>query len=291
MPGRWVSVGQEAAKHDPCPSQGTRRMEPTNRKDGLIMGWTQTYNAGPTREHIIRDQEGDPRACGTCGYHAGTHPRVTGSEWANATDLPEPHDFTPRTPMYRVLDYAATLTVAWMAVECLTDFPYGKGKVFCAITLFRRSRDGSITTKEVSESMGVDEFACPARILDQLSPVDELYGPILSKQVCDNHHDCSWSKNEGMYVDRKEHVNQRSVPDGSAAWATAWREGVRAYHAERAAKPKVKAGNIVRFTKPIEFSNGDSLTDFEFVKGSTFRAGYTRYRITRWRDSAYSVIA
>jgi len=260
------------------------------------MGWTQTYNAGPTRQHIIRDLEGDPDGCGECDYHADRHPRITGSEYDRiygedqSKPRPAPHDFTPRTPIYRVIDYAANLTVAWMAVECLTDFPYGKGKVFAAITLFRRSRDGSITTKDLSESMGVDEHACPLRILDKLSPVADLYGPILSIQTCDNHHNCAWAENDHMYVDRKEHVNQRSVPDGAAAWATAWRDGVRAHHAARAAKPKVRAGDRVRFAKPFTFGNGEVLDELEYVKGSTFRKDYTRYHITRWRDSQYSVV-
>ena len=45
-----------------------------------------------------------------------------------------------------------------------------------------------------------------------------------------------------------------------------------------------------RFTEPISFSNGDSLSEFEFIKGSTFRAGYTRYKITNWRNQQYAVI-
>lgn len=261
------------------------------------MGWTQTYNAGPTREHIIRDQEGDPNACGQCGYHEFAHPRVTGSEWAKATDLPEPHDFTPRTPIYRVLDYAATLTVAWMAVECLTDFPYGKGKVFAAVTLFHRGRDGSITTKELSESMGIvgdDTVRCPERILDLLSPVDQLYEAEEDRQVCDNHYNCAIAvpENEGKVTSwNLPHVNQRAVPYGAAAWATEWRDGVRAHHAARRAKPKVSAGARVRFSEPIPFTNGDSLTDFEYVKGSKFRAGYTRYTIANWRERQYAVLS
>lgn len=254
------------------------------------MGWTQTYNAGPTRKHIIRETEGDPLACGTCGWYERNHPRVTGSEYdeiyGKRDDRSGPHEFVPREPIYRVLDYAATFTVAWMAVECLTDFPYGKGKIFAAITTFHRSRDGSITTKELSETMGIvgaDTVPCPLRIIEKLSPVDELYGPILSKQVCDAHYTCAWKPDE-------PHPNQRTVPDGSAYEAAHWRDEVRAYHAARLAKPKVKAGDRVRFAEPQTFTNGDELSELEFVKGSTFRAGYKRYRITRWRDLAYSVV-
>ena len=196
------------------------------------MGWTQTYNAGPTRDHIIRETEGDPDACGACGWHEKYHPRVTGSEYdriygERADQEAKPaHDFERRVPIYRVLDYAATLTVAWMAVECLTDFPYGKGKVFAAVTTFHRGRDGSITTKELSESMGIagaDTVPCPLRIVEKLSPTDELYGPTGSRQVCDNHYDCAIAvpENEGKVTSwNLPHVNQHTEPYGQAVWAT-----------------------------------------------------------------------
>jgi hypothetical protein len=45
----------------------------------------------------------------------------------------------------------------------------------------------------------------------------------------------------------------------------------------------------VTFAAPLVFSNGDEVATFEYVKGSTFRAGDTRYSIPSWRDRAYSL--
>jgi hypothetical protein len=226
------------------------------------MGWTQFYDAPrPTRDFLIEQME---------------QPDTDGTQY------------------YKVLDYAATLTVAYMAVECLTDFPYGKGKVFATVTLTHHSRDGSLATKDLSESMGVESRGCPLRILDKLSPIEELYGAIQYKQICDNHYDCSWAERPDMYADKKEHVNQRSEPDGAAYWATKWRQEVR----ERHSRPKVKPGSTVVFKQPIEFTNGDKISEFEFIKGSSFyglwgneRVRTGRYHIRSWRDMQYEVAA
>lgn len=217
------------------------------------MGWDQTYNAGPTKPFLIDNME-----------QGGT---------------------------YRVLDYAATFTVAWMAVECLTDFPYGKGRVFAAVTLIHRSRDGSLTKKDLSESMGIasgDTARAPLRILDKLSPVEDLYGPARTKTVCDSHFDCRWTETPGMRSFGEPHVNQREEPDGAAVWAAQWRDAVRAYHA----KPKPKLGTLIRFAAPVRFTNGEELADFEYMRGSTFRrpGGLGLFRITGWKDLSYEVI-
>lgn len=253
------------------------------------MGSTQTYNAGPTKPFLIAEQEGDPLACAKCGWHPSGHPRRAYEEidrmYGKEPDG-ELHDYVQREQLYRVLDYAAVAGVAFMAVECLTDFPYGKGKVFAAITLFSRGRPpGSITTKNLSESMGVGEVKCPLRILDKLSPVEDLYGPIEQRLMCKTHwNDCVDHPDE-------EHPGQRLEGYGSAAWAQKWRDDVRAYHA----KPKPKAGDVVEFSRPIEFQSGASLKRFRLVKGSTFKSAdpenpYGTYRITSWRDLSYSIV-
>jgi hypothetical protein len=212
------------------------------------MGSTTTYNAGPTREHIIGTYEGDPNGCESCGWHAKDHPRQSGREYDSIYgprpdgEYPAPHDFAPRVQRYSVLDYSQVgWTVAYLAVETIAT-----GAVWAGVTLLHRSRDGSITTKDMSEDMGPGEDRCPERILDRLTATDSEY-------------------------------------------ANEWRARCRAYHAARRAKPKVRPGQRVTFAAPLVFSNGDEVATFEYVKGSTFRAGHTRYSIPSWRDRAYSL--
>jgi len=207
------------------------------------MGWTQTWDVGKTKPYLISEME------------QGGH--------------------------YKVLDYSAKLHVAFMAVECLTDFPYGKGRVFATITLIHRSRDGSITTKDLSESMGVDEYDCPERLLDKLSPTEELYGPVLYKQQCDVHYDCRWAEDPNNTGFSKPHVNQRTVADGSRAWADKWRQECRERIAARRARPKLTDGAIFRIKSgPIKFTSGAEYDTFRFLSGAQ-RNGYRTRRQIR----------
>lgn len=74
-------------------------------------------------------------------------------------------------------------------------------------------------------------------------------------------------------------------------YALAWRAECRSYNAARRAKPKVKAGDKVRFTRPLTFSDGSTADTFVFERGSTFRGadGTGRYRITSWREREYAL--
>lgn len=77
--------------------------------------------------------------------------------------------------------------------------------------------------KDMTESMGPGEARCPARILDLLSPTIDLYGPVLYKQACDTHYDCSWD------TSKPPHPGQHDEPSGAAAAANEWRGACRIY--------------------------------------------------------------
>jgi hypothetical protein len=74
----------------------------------------------------------------------------------------------------------------------------------------------------------------------------------------------------------------------------AWRASCRKRNAVRAAKPKVKKGDCVRFALPIRFSNGAELGTLRFESRNTFVStdGFDqRYKVSGWRERGYEVVA
>lgn len=112
--------------------------------------------------------------------------------------------------------------------------------------------------KAHEESSGPVISNCPKRILEQLSPLDQLYTP-----GSDSHR-----------------------------WASEWRDKCWQRINARKAKPSVHAGDTVKFPKTIKFTSGAEEDTFVFIKGSTFKGqhGYGRYRISNWRDSDFTVV-
>jgi len=133
---------------------------------------------------------------------------------------------------YTILDGA---TVGGTFYAAVRD-PRGLVSAVVVLTRWRPNDPYNFGYKDMDESMGPGEARCPARILDLLSPTDELYGPVLSKQVCESHYDCSWGPNE-------PHVNQRSEPSGRRAAADEWRQWCRDYLAKQAL---VRRGTRIR---------------------------------------------
>jgi len=80
--------------------------------------------------------------------------------------------------------------------------------------------------------------------------------------------------------------------------AVAWRERCRAHAAQRAARPRLRPGQVVVFAEPIAFSDGrrcDRMTvviDPRHPRAVRFRPpdGGRLYRISRLRDRAYRVL-
>lgn len=75
-------------------------------------------------------------------------------------------------------------------------------------------------------------------------------------------------------------------------YALQWRASCRAFHESQATARTVKAGTVVRFAQPLEFTDGRTFDTFRFESGSVFQpvAGYGRVRITRWRQRAFEVV-
>ena len=71
-------------------------------------------------------------------------------------------------------------------------------------------------------------------------------------------------------------------------YAKDWRARCWEHINKRKNAPKVKAGDWVKFSQPITFSNGDTLDTFNYDKGSRFKRYYGVYRITNWREKEYA---
>lgn len=67
--------------------------------------------------------------------------------------------------------------------------------------------------------------------------------------------------------------------------ALEWRRRCRQNAAKLARAKAIRPGDTVRFSRPLDFANGDRLDTFLFEKRSTFRhpEGHSRYRIPGWR--------
>lgn len=152
--------------------------------------------------------------------------------------------------------------------------------------------------KDMSESWGPVEARCPTRILDLLSPTEDLYGPSLTRQVCDNHYDCAIAtpENEGKVRSwNLPHVNQREEGTGSRYAADEWRAACREYHAR---VKQVKRGTIIRLRTAStgEFFAALDLRRNVFLRvfkgeGDTFSVSHYRTRIPWWRNGGFEVVA
>lgn len=103
------------------------------------------------------------------------------------------------------------------------------------------------------------KIACPLRLLDPLSPVEELF------------------------------------PDNirSQEKATSWRTRCRERAAKLAAKPRVRSGDIVVFARQLTSTEGQPLKDLVFDSGSSFHPladPYSHYHIRKWRERDWTVI-
>jgi len=165
--------------------------------------------------------------------------------------------------------------------------------VSCWVTLISWTRGGfNFCHKELDEGMGPGEATCPERILDLLSPTDELYGPVLFKTVCDNHSDCRWADDPNMRSHGTPHVNQRQVPDGRRAWADEFRAASRAAIAERKARPKITRGTRVR----MNTTRGEGIWELVNYKAGLFHQVIDGHaipfpvRIRGWRRANLEVV-
>lgn len=152
-----------------------------------------------------------------------------------------------------ILDCAAKFDAAYMAVRNVRE----PEKVYGVVCLIRHvPKDHyNFGYKDMDESCGPNVSECPERILDLLSPVEDLYPHPQSRQ-----------------------------------WAREWRERCRACIERR---KSVKKGVRVRFSRPIHFQSGLGPFDtFVFEGRTTFREASTglRVRIRNWQARELEVI-
>lgn len=73
-------------------------------------------------------------------------------------------------------------------------------------------------------------------------------------------------------------------------YATKWREQCRANLAATTTQAKVKPGDTVRFTHPLDFGKGRVFTELVFQERSTFRVDRLLLRVPNWRKMHYTII-
>jgi hypothetical protein len=126
----------------------------------------------------------------------------------------------------RVLAAAHLSNTVYMAV-CSTEKQSGSSYVFAAVILISNTTKDGFGYKDMDESMGPCECACPQRIMRILTPIAELPNP------------------------------------GHAA---AWRARVAAYHEnrrrQRARRAALTEGTIVKLSQPARFPGGLALSEF-----------------------------
>lgn len=167
-------------------------------------------------------------------------------------------------------------TAGWNLAYAAVKHP--KGYVFAATIQIRYLRNAyyNILYRVDDESVGPNHRTCPQRILDQLTP---------DQEVIEQH---GW--------------------DPAGHWK-GWRDACRANLEAKQTRPKVRDGDIIRFENPLTFTDGSQSDTFVLRRQRTYRGGtsthftgttqdaqgniregYGRYRITRWRERSYRVI-
>lgn len=91
----------------------------------------------------------------------GTHTTLTTSEFLRQR--------WERDGNYKVVAHSGKY---WVMEKTCGD---KQGQRFAVVVLSRKTRDGDITWKEITEDMGPYDCDCPNRLLDLLSPTDNEY--------------------------------------------------------------------------------------------------------------------
>jgi hypothetical protein len=165
----------------------------------------------------------------------------------------------------------------YMAVRHETDGNTHKaGDVFAVVVLTGWSPKSyyNFWFKDMDETMGPNESECPRKILDLLSPLDDLYGPPFIGPLK------QYQSRPGQY-------------------ARDWRARCEDRLARRAAAPKVRKGTRIRLPEPLRFTNGAEYQTFTYtgkgvqfeVEGAVNAYGYPLVvRIRKWRDRQFEVL-
>jgi hypothetical protein len=162
---------------------------------------------------------------------------------------------------YKIIDCATIgRTVFYAAVET-TEGP-DAGMVGAFVALQQWTRDWhNFTYKSMTEDAGPNAAECPARILDKLTELPECW------KRPHRQWDCCGLCN-----------------------AREWRAECRKLAERRARAAKVKAGQVVRFARPVKFASGAEVDTLTFDKLDIFHTDEQRYRVTGWRAMDWELV-
>jgi len=152
---------------------------------------------------------------------------------------------------YEVLDVASG-SLNRNNVYIALRLPSGKVLAVPCLTRWRPNDEFNFGWKDMSEDMGPNICDCPQRIMDLLSPIDELF------------------------------------PDkdsSSREWAQAWRDRVAAFREKMNNKLKLRDDMLVMVPYDLDFSNFTMEAETPFrvddAKKKIFSRGYDRFRLRR----------
>jgi len=171
---------------------------------------------------------------------------------------------------YTILDGATVSSTFYAAVRQ----PDGLVSAAVILTKWVPRDEYNFGYKDMDESMGPGEYRCPARILDLLSPTDQLYGPV-------------------RYTEAEGWEGPAGSPTGARAWADKWRAECRA---ELAKRGQVRKGTRIRIPYINSVYKVWEITDLRRNRffpvseaGETITWG-PAHRIPWWRNSNYEVV-
>jgi len=95
------------------------------------------------------------------------------------------------------------------------------------------------------------------------------------------------TENMGPYESKCPKTILNLLTPTTSEYAINWRKRCWDRINRKANAPKVKAGDLVKFTEIISFQHGIKTDFLTWVKGSTFRYGYSLCRIPNWKEREY----
>jgi hypothetical protein len=162
---------------------------------------------------------------------------------------------------YKIIDCATIGRTTFHAAVETAEGPE-KGTVAAFVALQQWSGGYyNFTYKTMTEHAGPCEDECPARILDKLTELPPCYSRP------HREYDCC-----------------------GTCGAREWRARCRVYADRKARAAKVKAGQVVRFARPVKFQSGAELDTFTFDQRDIFHADDQRYKVTGWRAMDWELV-
>lgn len=82
------------------------------------------------------------------------------------------------------------------------------------------------------------------------------------------------------------------LPEPPNEWAAEWVNKCRAYNRQVKANRRVRPGQTVKLSAPLQFTDGVERDTFTYEGESNFRSSDgIRVRVTRWRERPFALVA